>query len=143
MTDRQIVRGRVSGFSPWEEQFGYARAVAAGDHVHVAGCTAWVNGQIEREGDPFTQTLSAFGIGLEALAAYGLTIDDVVRTRMYITHMRDADEIGRAHKQLFDEVRPAATMVVVQGLIDSRMMVEVELDAYRAGLAQSLEGTQK
>jgi enamine deaminase RidA (YjgF/YER057c/UK114 family) len=130
----------VSGFSPWEEEFGYARAVAAGDHVHVAGCTAWVEGRIEREGDPFTQALTAFGIGLEALAEYGLTADDVVRTRMYLTHVRDADEVGRAHKQLFDTVRPAATMVVVAGLIDPRMMVEVELDAYRAGLAQSLEG---
>ncbi|MGF1426220.1 Rid family hydrolase [Kitasatospora sp. LaBMicrA B282] len=137
------MRGRVSGFSPWEEEFGYARAVAAGDHVHVAGCTAWVEGRIEREGDPFTQTLTSFGIGLAALAAYGLTVDHVVRTRMYITHVRDAEEVGRAHKQLFDVVRPVATMVVVEGLIDSRMMVEVELDAYRAGLAQTLEGTSR
>ncbi|MDH6115977.1 Rid family hydrolase [Kitasatospora sp. GAS204B] len=142
MTDRQIVRGRVFGSLPWEEDFGCARAVAVGDQVYVAGCTAWVDGQIEREGDPFTQTLSAFGIGLEALAAYGLTADHVVRTRMYISHLRDVDEVGRAHKQLFDAVRPVATMVVVDGLIDSRMLVEVELDAYRAGLAQTLEGQQ-
>ncbi|WP_329563321.1 Rid family hydrolase [Kitasatospora sp. NBC_01266] len=142
MTDRQIVRGRVSGFSPWEEEFGFARAVLVGDQVYVGGCTAWVNGRIEGEGDPFSQALSAFGVGLEALAAYGLTADDVVRTRMYISHLRDADEVGRAHKQLFDAVRPVATMVVVDGLIDSRMMVEVELDAYRAGLAQTLEGKQ-
>ncbi|MFF2039292.1 RidA family protein [Kitasatospora sp. NPDC058170] len=142
MTERQIVRGRVGGSSPWEDQFGYARAVAAGDHVHVAGSTAWVDGRIEHEGDPYRQTLAAFGVGLTALAAYGLTADDVVRTRMYITHARDADEVGRAHHTLFAATRPAATMVVVDGLIDSRMMVEVELDAYRAGLARTLEGQQ-
>ncbi|MFI6843366.1 RidA family protein [Kitasatospora sp. NBC_00085] len=142
MTERQIVRGRLAGFSPWEGQFGYSRAVAAGDHVHVAGSTAWVDGKIEHEGDPYGQTLAAFGVGLQALAAYGLTADDVVRTRMYITHVRDADEVGRAHRTLFDAARPVATMVVVAGLIDSRMMVEVELDAYRAGLASTLEGKQ-
>ncbi|GAA1177040.1 enamine deaminase RidA (YjgF/YER057c/UK114 family) [Kitasatospora gansuensis] len=140
MTDRQIVRGRIAGFSPWEDEFGYSRAVAAGDHVHVAGTTAWVDGKIEHEGDPYHQTLAAFGVGLQALAAYGLTADDVFRTRMYITHVRDADEVGRAHRTLFAASRPAATMVVVEGLIDSRMMVEIELDAYRAGLASTLEG---
>jgi enamine deaminase RidA (YjgF/YER057c/UK114 family) len=142
MTDRQIVRGRIAGFSPWEDDFGYSRAVAAGDSVHVSGTTAWVDGKIEHEGDPYHQTLAAFGVGLQALAAYGLTADDVFRTRMYITHVRDADEVGRAHRSLFADVRPAATMVVVEGLIDSRMMVEIELDAYRAGLASSLEGKQ-
>jgi enamine deaminase RidA (YjgF/YER057c/UK114 family) len=135
----------VSGFSPWEEEFGSAHAVAAGDQVHVAGCTAWVDGRIEREGDPFTQTLTAFGSAVQALAAYGLTIDDVVRTRMYLTHVRDAEEVGRAHRQLFAAVRPVTTMLVVAGLVDPRMMVEVELDAHRAGLAltlQALEGTE-
>ncbi|MFJ9840008.1 RidA family protein [Kitasatospora sp. NPDC101155] len=138
----QVVRGRVGGFSPWEEEFGYCRAIAAGDHVHVAGSTAWVDGRIEHEGDPYRQTLAAFGVGLSALAAYGLTADDVVRTRMYITHARDAEEVGRAHRELFDAARPVATMVVVEGLIDSRMLVEVEIDAYRAGLAKTLEGKQ-
>ncbi|MGW3039299.1 RidA family protein [Kitasatospora sp. NPDC001159] len=147
MTDGRIIRGgvargRVGGFSPWEEEFGYSRAVAAGDHVHVAGSTAWVDGRIEHEGDPYRQTLAAFGVGLTALAAYGLTADDVVRTRMYITHVRDAEEVGRAHRELFDAARPVATMVVVEGLIDSRMLVEVEIDAYRAGLAKTLEGKQ-
>ncbi|WP_441246631.1 RidA family protein [Kitasatospora sp. McL0602] len=138
MTDRQIVRGRVAGFSPWEDEFGYSRAAAAGDYVHVAGTTAWVDGRVEHEGDPYHQTLAAFGVGLDALAAYGLTADDVIRTRMYITHVRDAEEVGRAHSALFGATRPVATMVVVEGLIDSRMMVEIELDAYRAGLAHSL-----
>ncbi|MER8182522.1 RidA family protein [Kitasatospora sp. NPDC094015] len=133
---------RVSGSSPWEEQFGFSRAVAVGDTVLVAGTTAFEDGLVQHEGDPFRQTLAAFGVALKALAPYGLSVADVVRTRMYLTHVRDCDEAGRAHKQLFDTVRPVSTMVVVEGLIDSRMMVEVEIEAYRAGLATSSEGTQ-
>ncbi|MDH6144611.1 MULTISPECIES: RidA family protein [Kitasatospora] len=143
MTDRQIVRGRLLGSSYWEEQLGSARAVAAGDLVLVSGCTAWRDARIEPEGDPFGQTLAAFGTAVEALAAYGLTADDVVRTRMYITHVRDADEVGRAHQQLFGAIQPATTMVVVAGLVDPRMMVEIELEAHRAGLANSLEGNTR
>lgn len=131
---------RVSGSSPWEEQFGYSRAVAVGDTVLVAGTNAFEDGVVQHEGDPYSQTLAAFEVAFKALAEFGLSAPDVVRTRVYITHIRDADEVGRAHKTLFDEIRPVTTMVVVEGLIDSRMMVEVELEAYRAGLATPLEG---
>jgi enamine deaminase RidA (YjgF/YER057c/UK114 family) len=140
VTDRQIVRGRLLEPSSWEEQLGSARAVAAGDTVLVAGCTAGSDGGSDEWGDPFEQARAAFGVSLRALAAYGLTADDVVRTRMFITHARDADPVGRAHQELFGTVRPAATMLVVAGLTDPRMLVEVELEAYRAGLANSLEG---
>ncbi|MDH6127168.1 RidA family protein [Kitasatospora sp. GP82] len=133
---------RVSGASPWEDEFGFARAVAAGDFVFVAGSTAWDDGMVQHEGDPYHQTLAAFGVAFKALARYGLSAQDVIRTRMYITHVRDSDEVGRAHKTLFDAIRPVATMVVVEGLIDSRMMVEVEVEAHRPGLATSLEGKQ-
>ncbi|KJK59650.1 RidA family protein [Saccharothrix sp. ST-888] len=142
MTETPAVQSslRVSGASPWEEEFGYSRAVQAGDFVLVAGSTAFDNGVVLNEGDPYQQTLAAFGVAFKALARYGLGAADVIRTRMYITHVRDSEEVGRAHKKLFDAIRPVATMVVVEGLIDSRMMVEVELDAYRPGLATSLEG---
>ncbi|GAA2741628.1 MULTISPECIES: RidA family protein [Kitasatospora] len=130
---------RVSGFSPWEDEYGFSRAVAAGDFVLVAGCTAYDNGMVQHEGDPYEQAVAAFGVAAKALAHYGLTEADVVRTRMYITHVRDSDEIGRAHKQVFDTVRPVTTLVVVEGLVDSRMMVEVEVEAYRPGLASMLE----
>ncbi|WP_245984068.1 Rid family hydrolase [Streptomyces tateyamensis] len=133
------MRGRVSGATPWEEGLGSALAVAVGDQVHVAGCSAWVDGRIEHEGDPFAQTLTAVGNGLAALAEYGLTAADVFRTRLYVTHVRDAEEVGRAHRQLFAAVRPVTTLVVVTGLVDPRMMVQVELDAHRAGLARTLE----
>jgi enamine deaminase RidA (YjgF/YER057c/UK114 family) len=133
---------RVSGFSPYEDQIGFSRAVAAGDFVLVSGCTAWYDGMVQHEGDPYGQTLDAFGVAFRALEKFGLGPEDVVRTRMYLTHVRDVDEAGRAHRELFDTVRPAATMVVVGGLIDSRMMVEVEVDAHRAGLAARLAAAQ-
>ena len=122
---------RVSGYSPWEEQFGFSRAVAVGDFVLVSGCTAWDDGRVRFEGSPYDQARSAFGVALDALSRFGLTAADVVRTRMYVTHARDCDDVGRVHKELFDTVRPAATMVVVSALLDSRMAVEVEVDAYK------------
>jgi enamine deaminase RidA (YjgF/YER057c/UK114 family) len=127
---------RYSSGGPWEAAFGYSRAVAVGDYVHVSGCTAIVEGNLAHEGDPFQQTHAAFAIALAAISHFGLGPADVVRTRMYITHARDAEDVGRAHGELFGDGRPAATMVVVAGLIDSRMLVEVEVDAYR-GRARS------
>lgn len=132
---------RPSRQSPYEDQYGFARAVVAGDFVLVAGCTALDDSDAAAEGDPYEQALAAFRTALAALDGYGLTAADVVRTRMYLTHVRDRDEVGRAHKELFDAVRPVTTMVVVQGLTDSRMMVEVEVEAHRPGLARTLEGT--
>lgn len=134
---------RVSGFSPWEEEFGFSRAVVAGDFVLVAGSTAYDNGVVQHEGDPYHQTLAAFGLAFKALAQYGLSPQDVVRTRLYLNHVRDCEEVGRAHKHLFDTIRPVTTMVVVDALIDSRMMVEVEVEAYRPGLASTLEGSNQ
>ncbi|MCD0481587.1 RidA family protein [Streptacidiphilus sp. ASG 303] len=136
MTDRAA--RRLAGFSPYEDEIGFARAVAAGDFVLVSGCTAWYNGMVQHEGDPHGQARDAFGVALEALKGFGLGAEDVVRTRMYLTHVRDTEEVGRAHKELFGSVRPASTMVVVDALLDSRMMVEVEVDAHRTGLAARL-----
>ncbi|MFD0274533.1 Rid family hydrolase [Kitasatospora sp. NPDC127111] len=146
MSERPAARrlDRVPGSFPQEEEFGFSRAVAAGDFVLVSGATALdVDGVVHHEGDPYGQTLAAFRTAREALERFGLTLADVVRTRMYATHVRDCAEIGRAHKFLFDTVRPASTLVVVEGLVDSRMMVEVEIDAHRAGLAKILEGKQQ
>ncbi|MFE2348237.1 RidA family protein [Kitasatospora cineracea] len=141
-TPATTTTARPSRQSPYEDQYGFARAVVAGDFVLVAGCTAYDDVDAVVEGDPYEQTLAAFRTALDALDGYGLTAADVVRTRMYLTHVRDCDEVGRAHKELFAGVRPVTTMVVVQGLTDSRMMVEVEVEAHRPGLARTLEGTQ-
>ncbi|MFI6346891.1 RidA family protein [Streptomyces sp. NPDC050560] len=123
---------RVQSGSPWEESIGFARAVAAGDRVLVSGTTSLRAGVLLGEGDPYEQARVAFTNALEALEPFGLGVQDVVRTRMYLTHARDVDAVGRAHRELFDQVRPAATLLVVSGFVDSRMLVEVELEAYGA-----------
>ncbi|KUH38919.1 MULTISPECIES: RidA family protein [Streptomyces] len=122
---------RVTTGAPWEEQFGYSRAVELpGGLVLVSGCTSVVDGAIA-EGGPYEQAINSFGVAFAALAQLGLGAEDVVRTRMYLTHARDAEEVGRAHKELFDAIRPAASMLIVAGLVDSRLVVEVEVEAYR------------
>lgn len=124
---------RISSGAPWEEKFGYSRAVELPNGlVLVAGCTSVVGGAISA-GGPYEQTVTSFEVAFEALKQLGLGRADVVRTRMYVTHARDTDEVGRAHKELFDDVRPAATMVIVSGLVDPSLVVEVEVEAYRAG----------
>jgi enamine deaminase RidA (YjgF/YER057c/UK114 family) len=122
---------RVQSASPWEEPFGFARAVAAGDRVLVGGTTAFKGSVLYGEGDPYEQAKVAFTSALEAIAEFGLGPESVIRTRMYLTHSRDVDEVGRAHKELFDSVRPAATLLVVEGFVDPRILVEVELEAFR------------
>ncbi|MFJ6543748.1 RidA family protein [Streptomyces sp. NPDC091385] len=122
---------RVNTGAPWEEQFGYSRAVELPTGlVLVSGCTSIVDGQIAG-GGPYEQAVNAFNVALGALKQVGLGRDDVVRTRMYITHARDVDDVGRAHKELFDTVRPAASMIIVSGLVDPSLVVEVEVEAFR------------
>ncbi|WP_053744476.1 MULTISPECIES: RidA family protein [unclassified Streptomyces] len=122
---------RVTTGAPWEETFGYSRAVELPNGlVLVAGCTSIVDGQIAG-GGPYEQTVNAFNVAFAALEQLGLGRDDVVRTRMYITHARDVDDVGRAHKELFDSVRPAASMIIVSGFVDPSLVVEVEVEAFR------------
>jgi enamine deaminase RidA (YjgF/YER057c/UK114 family) len=128
-TDRRVER--VQTDSPWEETIGFARAVAAGDRVLVSGTLPLVDGVLQGEGDPYQQAKAAFGNALGALEKFGVDKAAVVRTRMYLTHSRDVDDVGRAHKEIFDGVRPAATLVVVSGFVDSRVLVEVEVEALR------------
>ncbi|MFC9589700.1 RidA family protein [Streptomyces sp. NPDC056944] len=128
------VRKVVTG-APWEEQFGYSRAVELPNGtVLVSGCTSVVDGQIA-DGGPYDQAVNSFHVALGALKQLDLGVEHVVRTRMYITHARDVDEVGRAHKELFDDVRPAASMIIVSGFVDPRLVVEVEVEAYRGDAA--------
>ncbi|MGA4842561.1 RidA family protein [Streptomyces sp. G45] len=122
---------RVQSGSPWEDAFGFARAVAAGDRVLVGGTTAFKGPVLYGEGDPYEQARVAFRNALDALAEFGLTADSVIRTRMYLTHARDVDDVGRAHWEVFDSVRPVSTLVIVDGFVDPRILVEVELEAFR------------
>ncbi|CAM5228054.1 RidA family protein OS=Streptomyces alboniger OX=132473 GN=CP975_08925 PE=4 SV=1 [Streptomyces alboniger] len=128
---------RVSSGGPWEEAIGYSRAVELPNGlVLVSGCTSVVNGVIDA-GTPYEQTINAFNTAVDALKKLGLGREHVVRTRMYLTHARDVEEVGRAHKELFDEIRPAASMLIVSGFIDPSLVVEVEVEAYgpRGGTA--------
>ncbi|MFD7706271.1 RidA family protein [Streptomyces sp. NPDC059785] len=122
---------RVATGAPWEETFGYSRAVELPNGlVLVSGCTSVKDGVIV-DGDPYEQAVNAFGVAFEALKQLGLGREDVVRTRMYLTHARDVEEVGRAHKELFDSVRPAASLLIVSGFVDPSLVVEVEVEAYR------------
>ncbi|MER8006525.1 RidA family protein [Streptomyces sp. NPDC094149] len=122
---------RVQSESPWEESFGFARAVAAGDRVLVAGTTSFKGDVLYGEGDPYEQAKVAFTSAIEAIGEFGLDVGSVIRTRMYLTHARDVEAAGRAHKELFDAVRPVSTLLVVEGFVDPRILVEVELEAFR------------
>ena len=121
---------RFGSDNPWEGAVGYCRVVRAGDHVHVAGTTATVDGRVVGVGDAAEQTRIALGIVAEALARAGASLADVVRTRMFVTDISQWEAIGRAHGEFFADVRPVATMVEVTALIDPDLLVEIEVDAY-------------
>jgi enamine deaminase RidA (YjgF/YER057c/UK114 family) len=119
---------RYASGGPYEARYGYSRAVRVGDWVATAGCTAVVDGAVRHVGDPYRQAVTALRAGIDALAAAGARPSDVAQTRMYITDRAHADAVGRAHRDVLGAQCPAATMVVV-GLIDEQMLVEVELVA--------------
>jgi enamine deaminase RidA (YjgF/YER057c/UK114 family) len=124
---------KVSSGAPWEPVVGYSRAVAAGDHVWVTGCTSIVDGEVVHEGDAFAQTQQAIRNVAWALEQLDSSLEDVVRTRIYVTDISRWEEYGRAHGEAFGEVMPATSMVQVAALIDPRMLVEVEAVAYKPG----------
>jgi enamine deaminase RidA (YjgF/YER057c/UK114 family) len=119
------MRQNISGGSPYEPIIGFSRAVRVGDAVHLAG-TGPVGADNE---DAAGQTRRIFAIAQEALAKAGATFNDVVRTRMYITHVEDWEAVGRVHGEFFGSVRPAATMVVVSALLNPAWRIEIEFDA--------------
>ncbi|MFI7612986.1 Rid family hydrolase [Nonomuraea terrae] len=123
---------RVFSGGVWEEKYGYARAVVVGGRVIVSGCTATVDGEVRHIGDAYRQSLTAIEIALEAVMMGGLTREDVVMVRYYVVEHRDFDPVGRAIHDIFHKVRPACTGVRVAGLVDPRMLVEIEIEALRA-----------
>jgi len=125
-------RRRVSSGSPYEARYGYSRAIAVGDSCWVAGTTdAGPDGMSLHPDDAAAQTRAAFGIAIRALGEAGFTIEDVVRTRMYVVRAADATAVAEVNGELFGEVRPASTLVTVAGLIEPSVLVEVELEAHR------------
>ena len=127
-----VARSNVSSGSPFEPRYGFSRAVRVGDRVTVAGTAPiWPDGEVDP--DPAVQARRCLEIMLDALAEAGGSAGDVVRTRMFITDAGDSDAVGAAHGEVFGDVRPAATMVVVAGLLDPRWKVEMELEAVLTG----------
>jgi enamine deaminase RidA (YjgF/YER057c/UK114 family) len=153
---------RYGSGGPYEASLGYSRLVVAGplatagpaasaastastastaSAAWTAGCTAIVDGDVVGVGDANAQALAAFGVGLAALERAGFRIGDVVQTRMYVVDIgAHSGAVGRAHAELFGDVRPAATMLGVAALIDPRLLVEVELVAVRDDAPTDLRG---
>lgn len=123
-------RENISSGSTWEPIIGYSRAVKVGPHIAVSGTTGTgADGKLVGPGDAEAQTLQALKNLEAALVRAGSGLKDVIRTRLFLTHIDQWEKVARAHGQFFGEIRPATTLVEVKRLIDPDMMIEIEADA--------------
>ena len=123
-------RRRISSGGPWEASVGYSRAIVVGDGCWVSGTSdAGPDGTSRNRGDPEAQARTIFGIIERALGEAGFSLDEVVRTRMYVTDPSHAAPVMAVHGALFGSIRPAATLVVVAALLDPSLLVEIEAEA--------------
>jgi enamine deaminase RidA (YjgF/YER057c/UK114 family) len=125
----QMTRIRISSGAAFEERVGYSRAVRAGNHVWVAGTAPIMPGDADPPAGAYEQAVVCLGIIGRALEQAGASLDDVVRTRIYVTDAALIDDVGRAHGEAFSTVRPASTAIVA-GLLDRRWLVEIEVEAF-------------
>jgi len=124
-------RQHVSTGTHWEEIAGYSRAVSTGNWIHVSGTTATdADGQLVASGDPYAQTLFTIRKIEQALEQLGASLNNVVRTRIYIIDRDQWEPVARAHGEVFGSIRPANTLIVVSGLIGDGYLVEIEADAF-------------
>jgi enamine deaminase RidA (YjgF/YER057c/UK114 family) len=133
VTGRLVTGRRVSSGGPWEARFGYSRVAVAGDMAFVAGTTdAGPEGRSLHPGDPAGQARAVFEIIERALGEAGFSLGDVVRTRMFVTDAANIAAVAAVHGEVFRDVRPASSAIVVAALIDPSLLVEIEADARRA-----------
>lgn len=129
MKEKQL----ISSGAPWEETVGYSRAVKVGPLVEVSGTTAVQDGEVVFLNDAYGQTRFIFQRIAETLEKAGCSMNDVIRTRMFVTDISKWEEFGKAHGEFFSEVKPCATMVEVNQLIRKEMLVEIEVTAWKEG----------
>ncbi len=123
---KQLDRSHARSASPFEASIGFARALRCGEHIEVSGTAPIAADGSSLEGDAYTQARRCFEIMRAAIEKLGGRLEDVTRTRMYLTDAADWEQVGRAHGELFRGIDPAATMVVVAGLLDPLWKVEIE-----------------
>jgi enamine deaminase RidA (YjgF/YER057c/UK114 family) len=130
MTIKSTKREIFASGTPWEPIVGYSRAVKVGDQVWISGTTATdVDGRLVGRDDPYAQTRQILANIERALVSAGAGLADVVRTRIYVIDISHWESIGRAHSEVFGDIRPATAMIEVRRLVDAAMLVEIEADA--------------
>ena len=125
-------RFNISTGVMWESKVGYSRAVKIGNIIAVSGTTAIINGEVKGENDYYIQTKTILEKIRTALIEAGAGMEDVIRTRIYVKDISNWEAVGKAHSEFFGKIRPASTMVEISALVDEKMLVEIEADAYKS-----------